>query len=202
MSKEKTNRTDEQQHHNEPDIATLESELERERYKSRYRSALQSTIFTLITVAAAAVLVATLWMPVLQIYGSSMNPGLAAGDIVVCRKAEKVKRGDIIAFYFNNKILVKRVIGTSGDQVSISDEGVVTVNGETLQESYITEQSLGQCNVTFPVVVPQGKVFVVGDNRGTSVDSRNSAVGCVAEEQIVGRIVYCVWPMRDFGKVE
>ena len=201
MSEKTKKKAEENQHHSEPDIATLESELERERYKTRYRSALQSTIFTLITVAAVAVLVATLWMPVLQIYGSSMNPGISAGDIVVCRKADKVKRGDVVAFYFNNKILVKRVLGTSGDQITISDDGVVTVNGETQQEPYVTRLALGQCNVSFPLVVPQGKVFVIGDNRESSVDSRNSSIGCVDVEQLIGKLLVRVWPADSVGLV-
>lgn len=185
-----------------PDIPQLEAELKRERYKRRYRTVLRSTIYTLITVAAIAVLVATLWMPVLQIYGSSMTPTLSDGNIVVSVKAGDFQAGDIIAFYYNNKILIKRVIAGPGDWVNIEDDGTVYINGEPLDEPYLTEKALGECNIELPYQVPESRLFVMGDHRSVSVDSRSTAVGCVAEEQIVGKIVFRVWPLPDFGKVE
>lgn len=185
-----------------PTLAELESELKRERYHHRYHSVLRSTIFTLITVAAVAVLVATLWMPVLQIYGNSMTPTLEAGDIVISLKADTLKQGDVVAFYYNNKILVKRVIASTGEWVNIDNDGNVYVNNERLEEPYIEDKAFGECNIVLPYQVPESRTFVMGDHRSVSVDSRNTAVGCVAEEQIVGKLVFCVWPLSKFGPIQ
>ena len=185
-----------------PDIPQLEAELKRVQYRLRYKTVLRSTIYTLITVAAVAVLVATLWMPVLQIYGRSMTPTLSDGNIVVSVKTGDFHSGDIIAFYYNNKILIKRVIAGAGDWVDIEDDGTVYVNGEQLEEPYLTEKALGDCNIEMPYQVPESRLFVMGDHRSVSVDSRSTAVGCVAEEQIVGKIIFRVWPLNEYGKVE
>lgn len=184
-----------------PTTEQLEAELKRERYRRNYSSVLRSTVYTLITVAAIAVLIAVLLLPVLRIYGSSMNPTLKEGNIVISLKRGTFTTGDIIAFYYNNKILVKRVIANSGDWVDIDQDGNVYVNNEKIDEPYLTEKAFGECNITLPYQVPDSRIFVLGDNRSVSVDSRNTAVGCVAEEQIVGKIVYCVWPFSDFGPV-
>lgn len=180
----------------------LEDELKRVKYKSRYRTVLRSTVYTLITVAAIAVLVATLWLPVLQIYGSSMTPTLQDGEIVLSVKTSDLKPGDIVAFYYNNKILIKRVICGPADWVDIDETGTVSVNNSVLEEPYLEEKALGETDITLPYQVPDGRVFVMGDHRSTSVDSRNTAVGCVAQEQIVGRIVFRVWPLSSFGPVK
>lgn len=184
-----------------PDIADIEAELKREKYKNRYGAVLRSTIYTLITVAAVAILVATLWLPVLQIYGESMTPTLQDGDIVLSLKGEKFATGDVIAFYYNNKILVKRVIASSGDWVDITEDGAVYVNGQELDEPYLTEKALGECNIKLPYQVPESKVFVMGDHRSVSIDSRNTTVGCIAQEQIVGRLVFRLWPLSGVGAI-
>lgn len=178
------------------------AELKRETYRRRYSSVLRSTVYTLITVAAAAVLVATLILPVLRIYGTSMRPTMTDGDIVISVKGADFERGDVIAFWFNNKILVKRVIAQSGEWVDIDADGNVSINGKLLNESYLMEKALGECDITLPYQVPDGRIFVLGDHRATSSDSRSSAVGCVAEEQIVGRLVFRVWPLVSFGPLE
>lgn len=185
-----------------PTVAQLEEELKRETYRKRYNRVFRSTVYTLITVAAAAVLVATLFLPVLRIYGTSMTPTMTDGDIVVSVKSGTFQRGDIIAFWFNNKILVKRVIAQPGEWVDIDGDGNVSVNGEPLDEPYLTEKALGECDIELPYQVPEGRVFVMGDHRATSSDSRSSAVGCVAEEQIVGRLVFRIWPLNGFGPLE
>lgn len=185
-----------------PTSLQLEDELKRVKYRKRYRSVLRSTVYTLITVAAIAVLVATLLLPVLQIYGSSMSPTLTDGDIVVSLKTSEFKPGDVVAFYYNNKILVKRVIAVSGDWVDITAEGDVYVNSELLEEPYIQEKAFGDCNIELPYQVPESRIFVMGDHRSVSVDSRNTAVGCVAEEQIVGKLVFRVWPLNAFEKID
>ena len=177
-------------------------ELRRERYKRRYRSAVTSTVYTLITVAAAAVLVATLLLPVLRIYGTSMTPALDNGQIVVSVKTGELEPGDVVAFYYNNKILIKRVICGSGDWVDIQRDGTVLVNGQVLDEPYLTEKALGTCDIELPYQVPDRRVFVMGDHRETSVDSRSTSVGCVAQEQIVGRIFFRIWPLNEFGFVD
>lgn len=184
-----------------PSIQELERELKRERYRNNYRKTLRSTVSALITVAAIAVLVATLLLPVLQIYGSSMTPTLVDGDIVLSLKESDFQKQDVVAFYYNNKILVKRVIASAGEWVNIDAEGNVSVNGELLDEPYVMEKAFGDCNITLPYQVPEGRLFVMGDHRSVSVDSRNSAVGCVAEEQIVGKLIFCIWPFSNFGKI-
>lgn len=184
-----------------PSSLQLSNELTRERYRRSYAMVLRSTIYTMITVAAIAVLIAVLFLPVLRIYGSSMNPTLNEGDIVLSLKGSEFKTGDIIAFYYNNKILVKRVIANTGDWVDIDEEGNVFVNGEKLNEPYLKDKAFGETDIKLPYQVPDKRVFVMGDNRSVSVDSRNTSVGCVAEEQIVGKIVYCVWPFKNFGEI-
>ena len=187
--------------HEKPSIELLEAELNRQRYKKRYRGVLKSTVYTLITVAAVAVLVATLWLPVLQIYGSSMTPTLKDGEIIFSVKTEHLKTGDIIAFYYNNKILVKRVIAQPGDWVNFDEDGTVYVNSVPLEEPYLTEKALGECDIELPYQVPDGRIFVLGDHRSTSIDSRSTAVGCVEEEQIVGKIIFRIWPLERIGGI-
>ena len=177
----------------------LTAELEREKYKRRYKRVLRSTIYTLIVVAAAAVLVATIWMPVLQIYGASMTPTLDEGDIVISIKGADFAPGDLVAFYMGNKILVKRCIAGPGQWVDMDAGGNVYVDGKLLDEPYLTEKALGDCDIEFPYQVPDNRYFCMGDHRSTSVDSRSTTVGCVSDEQIVGKIVFRVWPLPDFG---
>ncbi len=184
-----------------PTTAQLEEEVKRVRYRYRYHSVLRSTIYMLITVAAMAVLVATLWLPVLRIYGSSMTPTLQDGEIICTVKTSNFEPGDIISFYYNNKILVKRVIARPGEWVNIDEDGAVSVNGTVLEEPYLVEKALGDTDIELPYQVPDGKIFVMGDHRSTSVDSRNTAVGCVAQEQVVGKIVFRVWPFGRLGTV-
>lgn len=185
-----------------PSSEELGIELRRTRRVSGYARVVRNTVFTLVTVAAAAVLVATLLLPVLQIYGTSMAPTLEDGNIVVSVKGNQLERGDIVAFYYNNKILVKRVIANAGEWVNIDEDGNVFINDEPLNEPYIAEKALGDCNITLPYQVPDGKIFVMGDHRATSSDSRNTAVGCVAQEQVVGRVVLRVWPLNRISFIK
>lgn len=185
-----------------PQIAQLEDELNRELHKIKYKQVLRSTIFTLVVVAALAVLVATLWMPVLQVYGRSMEPTLSEGDIVVSLKNKEFSSGDVIAFYYNNKILVKRVICGPGQWVDLDENGTVFVDKKPLYEPYLTDRALGTCDLELPYQVPDERYFVMGDHRSTSLDSRSSVVGCVAEEQIVGKLVFRIWPFDHFGWLE
>ena len=184
-----------------PSIELLEQEVQRVRYKHRYRSVLKSTLYALVTVAAVAVLVATLWLPVMQTYGSSTTPTLNNGEIIFSVKTRTPERGDVIAFYYNNKVLVKRVIGLPGDWVDIREDGTVYINNRMLIEPYLAERSLGNADIELPCQVPDGKYFVMGDHRATSADSRHTAVGCIGSEQIVGRILFRVWPLDGFGPV-
>lgn len=186
----------------QPTTLQLKQELVRVKYKSRYRSVLRSTLYTLITVAAVAILIATLWLPVLQIYGTSMSPTLKDGEVVVTVKTSNFETGDIVSFYYNNKILIKRVIAKAGDWVNIDEDGTVFINDIPLEEPYLKEKAFGDTNIDLPYQVPDGKIFVMGDHRSTSLDSRNTSVGCVSQEQIVGKIVYCIWPLNRLRLVE
>ena len=185
-----------------PTLEQLSAELDREKYKRRFRRVLRSTVCCLVVVAAAAVLVATVWMPVLQIYGASMSPTLKEGEIVVSVKETDYEPGDLVAFYIGNKILVKRCIAGPGQWVNLDGEGNVYVDGELLNEPYLTEKSLGECDLELPCQVPDNRYFCMGDHRTTSVDSRSTAVGCVSEEQIVGKILFRVWPLSEFGVLQ
>ena len=185
-----------------PSLEQLPAELSRERYKRRYRRVLRSTVYTLVVVAAIAVLVATIWMPVLQIFGSSMSPTLREGDVVVSIKGSDFKQGDLVAFYFGNKILVKRCIAGPGQWVNIDEAGNIYVDSKLLDEPYLTEKALGDCDIELPYQVPESRYFCVGDRRLTSIDSRHTSVGCISEEQIVGKIAFRVWPLSNLGTLK
>ena len=180
----------------------LEKELKRERNSRRFRRLLRSTVNALIVVAAVAALIATLVLPVLQIAGTSMEPSLNDGDIVLLVKTGRMETGDLCAFYYSNKILIKRIIGTPGDYLWLTEDGTVYLNGEALDEPYVSEKALGECDVEFPYQVPENTYFMMGDHRETSIDSRNTAVGCVSDEQLVGKIVFRVWPIKEFGAIK
>lgn len=184
-----------------PSMEQIIRERERLRYRRRYSRTLKSTVAVLVVVAAAAVLVATLWMPVLRIYGTSMSPTLTDGQIVVTLKGSKFEPGELVASYYGNKLLIKRVIAGPADWVDLDESGSVFVNGDLLDEPYLTAKAFGETNIELPYQVPDGRYFVMGDNRATSVDSRTTALGCVADDQIVGRVVFRIWPFSSFGAV-
>ncbi len=185
-----------------PTTAQLEAELRRVDYRARFFKTMRSTIAALITIAAVAVLVAVLLLPVLQIYGTSMTPTLTEGNFVVAIKGSRFETGDVCAFYYNNKVLVKRVIAFSGDWVDIDADGNVYVNNQKLDEPYVTDLAFGECDIDLPYQVPESRLFVMGDHRSVSVDSRSTTIGCIAEEQVVGKIVFCIWPFSDFGPIQ
>jgi signal peptidase I len=180
-----------------PTVAQLESALEQVNHHAKFKSIFRSTVALLIVAAALAILVVTLWMPVLRVYGSSMTNTLSDGDIVVLVKGSSYETGDVVAFYYNNKILIKRIIAQSGDWVDIAEDGTVSVNGVVLDEPYVTDKAYGECDLEFPYQVPDNRVFVLGDHRNVSIDSRSSQVGCVSDEQIVGILKWRVWPLKS-----
>lgn len=182
-----------------PTAEQLDMERRRLRYKRRYNRTLRSTVAILIVVAALAVLAATLWMPVLRVYGSSMAPTLHNGEILVSVKTKDFSSGDIIAFYHGNKLLIKRYIAGPSDYVNVDEDGNVSVNGTRLDEPYLAEKAYGEADIEFPYQVPDQRYFVMGDNRSVSIDSRSSIVGCIAGDQIVGKVVFRVWPLSAFG---
>ena len=184
-----------------PTTPQLEQALAQEERRKRFRNILRSTVFVLATVAAVSILIATLLFPVMRIYGSSMKPTLEDGQVVVAIKMKDFSSGDLVAFYYNNKLLIKRVIGNPGDWINITEDGTVFVNGLPLDEPYVSEPDFGTCDLELPYQVPAGQYFVMGDHRSTSIDSRSSVVGCVTDEQIVGKILVRVWPLAEFGLI-
>lgn len=181
-----------------PQLDVLKKELKREIYKRRFRRLLRSTFYALIVVAAVAALVATLVLPVLQIAGTSMSPTLNDGDIVVLAKTDRLETGDLCAFYYSNKILIKRVIATPGDTIWIEADGTVFLNGVILEEPYLVQKALGECDTEFPYQVPENAFFMMGDQRETSIDSRSSVIGCVSTDNLIGKILFKIWPLKEF----
>jgi signal peptidase I len=179
-----------------PTKKQVETERKRYRRKKAYNKALRGTVYVLTIVAAVAVLIATLILPVLQIEGTSMEPTLSNGDIVLLTKTTRFNRGDLCGFTWNNKLLIKRVIGTPGDWVEIDTDGTIYLNGEMLEEPYVEQPAFGECDLEFPFQVPQEQYFVVGDMRESSIDSRNSLIGCIPKDQIVGKVFFRVWPFN------
>lgn len=182
-----------------PKEEELVRELEKEQYKQSFRKILRSTVLSLISVAALVVLIVMLLLPVLRIYGTSMEPTLVEGEIVAAIKGSELRRGDIVAFYYENKVLVKRYIAGPGEWVNIDEAGNVYVDGEYLEEPYLTEKAFGDCNIELPYQVPEEKYFLLGDHRATALDSRNTALGCVDREQMIGKLIFTVWPFERIG---
>lgn len=180
----------------------LSQELYRVRYRHRFWTIVRNTLYVLMAVASTAILIAVLWLPVLRIYGHSMNKTLEEGDIVLTIKGSEFETGDVIAFYYNNKVLVKRVIAQSGDWVEVNAEGDVYVNQKKLDEPYVLDKALGESNIDYPYQVPDGQIFVLGDNRATSIDSRNTSIGGISQEQIIGEIAFRVWPLNETGSID
>ena len=185
-----------------PTTEVIRTAYDKVSYRERFFRTVLSTTNILIVVAAFSILIAMLFLPVLRIYGQSMNSTLVADDLVVSIKGAKFQTGDVVAFYYNNNILVKRVIANSGDWVDIDLDGNVYVNNKLIDEPYLDEKSYGEPNIDFPYQVPDERVFVLGDNRSVSVDSRHTSIGCVTSEQIVGKIVFRIWPLSRLGKVQ
>ena len=184
---------------NFPTAKQLESELKNIRYRKEFRKILMSTVSSLLVVAAIAVLISMLLLPVLRVTGSSMTPTMQNDELIICSKRSNFISGDIVAFYYNNKILLKRVIGTSGDIIDISEDGTVFVNGQALDEPYVSEKSLGECDIELPYQVPDNRIFVMGDHRSVSVDSRSTSVGCIADEYVIGKVIFRIWPFESLG---
>lgn len=182
-----------------PTESEVQAERKRLKYRRRFILTLRTTVYALTVVAAVAVLLATLFLPVLQVSGSSMEPTLSDNDIILLIKTDNLTTGDLIGFYYQNKLLLKRVIGAAGDVIDIGEEGNVTVNGELIDEPYVTNKSIGECDITLPYQVPENRVFVMGDNRATSIDSRSSVIGCIEEDQIVGKVLVRIYPFNNIS---
>lgn len=187
---------------NLPSAQQLEAELKQIRYRRDFRRILRSTISSLLVVAAVAVLISMLFLPVLRVTGSSMTPTMKNDELVICSKRSNFEPGDIVAFYYNNKILLKRVIGTAGDVINITDDGIVYVNGEALDEPYVSELAFGTCDIKLPYQVPDNRIFVMGDHRAISIDSRSSSVGCIADEYVIGKVIFRIWPWESIGTIQ
>lgn len=184
-----------------PTAEQLEQELKRLKYRHSFAFTLRSTVASLIVVAAIAVMISTMIMPVLRVTGTSMTPTLQNDQVIICNKLAECQKGDVVAFYYNNKVLIKRVIGVAGDVIDISGDGVVSVNGEPLDEPYVSELALGECDIELPYQVPDNRIFVMGDHRSVSIDSRSTSVGCVAIENVIGKVLLRVYPIDSFGKI-
>ncbi len=184
-----------------PSIEQLEEELRKETKRQNFRRGLRNTFFALLVVAAAAVIIAVLILPVMRIRGESMSGTLEDGDIVVSLNDKKYETGDVIGFYYDDSILIKRVIAAAGDLVDIDHEGNVFVNGALLDEPYVRGKAMGDCSIGLPCRVPDGRCFVMGDHRETSIDSRSSGVGCIADDMVVGRLLFRIWPLERMGTI-
>ena len=184
-----------------PTAEQLEQELKRLKYRHSFAFTLRSTVASLLVVAAIAVMISTMIMPVLRVTGTSMTPTLQNDQVIICNKLAECQKGDVVAFYYNNKVLIKRVIGVAGDVIDISGDGVVSVNGEPLDEPYVSELALGECDIELPYQVPDNRIFVMGDHRSVSIDSRSTSVGCVAIENVIGKVLLRVYPIDSFGKI-
>ena len=182
-----------------PDLDAIQDEMRRSKNQSKYHQALKSTAGTIVVVAAIAVLVASIFLPVLRVTGTSMQPNFAPGNVLVALKTKDYVPGDVCSFYYNNKLIIKRVIATGGDVLEIDEDGRVSVNGLVLDESYVRTYDLGLCDIDFPYAVPAEQLFVMGDNRASSVDSRVQAFGCISKEELMGKVVLRVWPLQNFA---
>ena len=162
------------------------------------RTVLKVFLILLLTVLVLAI-GASVYM-VMQygyvVYGTSMAPSLVEGDLVLAIPKSLPVTGDLVSFNNGDRVLIKRAIGCPGDEISVSEDGRVTLNGIELNESYalFTEGDAG--DVSYPLTVPEHFYFVMGDNRANSVDSRYSVLGMVSEQDINGRIFLRLWPMR------
>ena len=185
-----------------PETSEIKAAYQKAKYKKTFWETIRSTVFMLVVVAAFAVLIAVLFLPILRIYGNSMKGTLDSGDIVVSVKSTDFETSDVVAFYYNNNILVKRVIAEAGDWVDMDEKGNVYVNKKKLDEPYLANKSYGHTDITFPYQVPENRIFVMGDNREESIDSRNNAIGTVADEQIVGKLIFKIWPLQKLGGIE
>ena len=185
-----------------PTIEQIDKELERLEYRKAYGKAMRGTIWVLIVVAALAIIFSTFFFSVLKIQGNSMTPSLNEGEMVVAIKTDDFESGDIIAFYFNNKILLKRAIGSPGEWVDIAEDGTVYIDNEEILEPYVKDKTKGECTTNFPYQVPDNRWFVLGDHRSTSVDSRSDVIGTVSSEQVIGKVVFRIWPFSNFGFVK
>ncbi len=180
-----------------PTTAQLEAEMKRLRYKERFAKSVRSTIASLIVVTALAIIISTMLLPVLRVTGTSMTPTLQNDEVLLCSKLSAYEQGDIVAFYYNNKVLLKRIIAKGGSVVDIKEDGQVYVDDQKIDEPYISESALGECDIELPYKVPENRIFVMGDHRAVSIDSRSTSVGCIAEENVIGKVFLVVWPLKN-----
>lgn len=181
-------------------LEKIKEDYKTRKNREKFFYELKKTIGFFLVIISVGIIISSFWVRVLTIYGTSMSPNLTAKDTVVAFKKDQYKSGDVIAFYYNNKVLVKRVIATSGDWVNISNNGNVIINDKEIKEKYLlkSSKSIGKTDIKLPYQVPENKIFVMGDHRSVSIDSRNKIIGSIGKEQIIGKIKFIIWPLSRF----
>lgn len=174
----------------------LQFEEENEKLQQTGHKRTRWLIGWVFTAGMVAILCMVCFLPMMRVESDGMSPTLEKGQCVMVIPGDSFEHGDIIAFYYDGRILLKRIIACPGEQVEVLKDGSVYVNGQLFDEPYASEKCYGSSDLTYPYQVPENRFFVMGDQRSAGTDSRTSQIGTVAQEQIVGKVVLRFWPLK------